>query len=38
MFEATTNRTIQNAMHNAHKERARAMQSAWEWLFSAKSR
>ena len=38
MFEATTNPAARNAMIDAHEERARAMKSAWGWLFGKTSR
>lgn len=34
MFEATTRRDTRDAMQRAHEERAQAMKSAWNWLFS----
>lgn len=37
MIEATTNIAARNAMLTAHKERAKAMQDAWHWLFGGTS-
>ncbi|XHY17030.1 hypothetical protein SuNHUV7_18230 (plasmid) [Pseudoseohaeicola sp. NH-UV-7] len=37
MHEATTIRTLRNAMDKAHSERARAAADIWHWLFSGKS-
>ncbi len=33
MTEGTTIRTTEDAIRAAHRERARAAASAWEWLF-----
>lgn len=37
MIEATTNPAARDAMVNAHMERAKAMQDAWNWLFGSKA-
>ncbi len=36
MIEATTNPAARAAMINAHAERAKAIQDAWNWLFGSK--
>ena len=39
MFEASTDKTVRNAMQRAHEERSKAIRDAWHWLFpSANSR
>jgi len=38
MIEATTNPAARTAMENARTERAKAMQTAWNWLFHPASR
>ena len=37
MTEATTSRTLRDAMDKAHHERARAAANIWHWLFAKKA-
>ena len=37
MFEVAMNSQAREGIRRAHEERARAMQSAFEWLFPSRS-